>query len=90
MSSETQKAIMVHEIGKPVRLGEREIPMPKAGELLVKVASAQGIQHAVHREWLSQVSDSWLQSYLTMPMAVITVSSSPKSCPASLEAVSPA
>jgi hypothetical protein len=90
MSSNMQKAILVHEIGKSVRLGEREIPTPKAGELLVKVTSAQGMSYAVLREWLSQVSDLLLQSYLTMPMAVTTVSSSPKSCPAFLEAVSPA
>jgi D-arabinose 1-dehydrogenase-like Zn-dependent alcohol dehydrogenase len=43
MSSNMQKAIFVHEIGKPVRLGEREIPSPKAGELLVKVTSVQGM-----------------------------------------------
>jgi Zn-dependent alcohol dehydrogenase len=39
---------MVHEIGKPVRLGEREVPTPKAGELLVKVTSAQGMCFVVH------------------------------------------
>jgi hypothetical protein len=85
-----QKAILVHEIGKPVRLGEREIPTSKAGELLVKVTSAQGLYFDVPREWPSQVSNISLQSYLTMPMAVTTVSSSLKSCPAFSEAVSPA
>jgi hypothetical protein len=90
MSSNMQKAILVHEIGKPVRLGEREIPTPKAGELLVKVTSAQGMYFAVPREWLSEVSNFSLQFCLTMPMAVTTVSSLPKSCPAFLEAVSPA
>jgi len=42
MASNMQKAIFVYEVGKPVRLGEREIPTPKAGEVLVKVTSAQG------------------------------------------------
>jgi Zn-dependent alcohol dehydrogenase len=42
MASNTQKAIFVYEVGKPVRLGERQIPSPKAGELLVKVTAAQG------------------------------------------------
>jgi D-arabinose 1-dehydrogenase-like Zn-dependent alcohol dehydrogenase len=37
-----QKAVFVYDIGKPVRLGERKIPSPKAGELLIKVTSAQG------------------------------------------------
>ena len=37
-----QKAVFVYEVGKAVRLGEREIPSPKAGELLVKVTAAQG------------------------------------------------
>lgn len=38
-----QKAVFVYEVGKPVRLGERKIPSPKAGELLVKVTAAQGM-----------------------------------------------
>jgi D-arabinose 1-dehydrogenase-like Zn-dependent alcohol dehydrogenase len=42
MSPKMQKAVFVYEVGKPTRLGEREIPSPKAGELLVKVTSAQG------------------------------------------------
>lgn len=42
MASNTQKAIFVYEVGKPAGLGEREIPSPKAGELLVKVTAAQG------------------------------------------------
>jgi NADPH:quinone reductase-like Zn-dependent oxidoreductase len=42
MASNTQKAIFVYEVGKPVSLGERAIPSPKAGELLVKVTAAQG------------------------------------------------
>jgi hypothetical protein len=37
-----QKAVFVHEIGKPVRLGERPIPSPKVGEVLVKVTATQG------------------------------------------------
>lgn len=50
MSSNMQKAILVHEIGKPVRLGERGIPSPKAGELLVKVTSVQSMYQTVHQE----------------------------------------
>jgi NADPH:quinone reductase-like Zn-dependent oxidoreductase len=37
-----QKAVFVHETGKPVRLGERPIPSPKVGEVLVKVTATQG------------------------------------------------
>jgi NADPH2:quinone reductase len=43
MSPNVQKAIFVHEIGKPVRLGERPIPSPKVGEVLVKVTATQGV-----------------------------------------------
>ena len=42
MAPNMQKAVFVYEVGKPVRLGERGIPSPKAGELLVKVTAAQG------------------------------------------------
>ncbi|KAM0702649.1 hypothetical protein Q7P35_010080 [Cladosporium inversicolor] len=45
MAPNTQKAIFVYEVGKPVRLGERAIPSPKAGELLVKVTAAQVLPH---------------------------------------------
>jgi NADPH2:quinone reductase len=34
-----QKALFVNEIGKPVSLGERTIPEPKEGEVLIKVTS---------------------------------------------------
>ena len=50
MVSNMQKAIFVYEVGKPVRLGEREIPAPKAGEVLVKVTSAQGEWRSIDNE----------------------------------------
>jgi D-arabinose 1-dehydrogenase-like Zn-dependent alcohol dehydrogenase len=34
-----QKAVFVKELGKPVELGEREVPSPKEGEVLVKVTA---------------------------------------------------
>jgi NADPH2:quinone reductase len=42
MPPNMQKAVFVHEIGKPVRLGERPIPSPGVGEILVKVTATQG------------------------------------------------
>jgi len=48
MALNMQKAVFVYEVGKPVRLGEREIPSPKAGELLVKVTAAQGEWQYIH------------------------------------------
>jgi hypothetical protein len=48
MPSNMQKAVFVYEVGKPVRLGEREIPSPKAGELLIKVTAAQGEWQAMY------------------------------------------
>ncbi|GAB7325512.1 hypothetical protein MBLNU13_g09519t1 [Cladosporium sp. NU13] len=45
MTPNMQKAIFVREVGKPVRLEEREIPTPKTGELLVKVTAAQVLPH---------------------------------------------
>ena len=48
MAPNMQKAVFVYEVGKPVRLGEREIPSPKAGELLVKVTAAQGEWQLIH------------------------------------------
>jgi Zn-dependent alcohol dehydrogenase len=34
-----QKAVFVKEIGKPVELGTRSVPVPGDGEVLVKVAA---------------------------------------------------
>jgi Zn-dependent alcohol dehydrogenase len=41
MGSRKQKGVFVYEVGMPVRLGEREVPSPKQGEVLVKVTSTQ-------------------------------------------------
>ncbi|KAK4948844.1 hypothetical protein LTR10_012217 [Elasticomyces elasticus] len=45
MGSRTQNAVFVYEVGKPVRLGQRAVPSPKAGEVLVKVTAAQLLPH---------------------------------------------
>lgn len=34
-----QKAVFVKEVGKPVELGTKEVPSPKEGEVLLKVAA---------------------------------------------------
>lgn len=54
MASNMQKAIFVYEVGKPVRLGERAIPSPKIGELLVKVTAAQGEWQAISNEHVTR------------------------------------
>lgn len=41
MAVRRQKAVFVHEIGRPVRLVEREVPTPAEGEVLVKDSAAQ-------------------------------------------------
>ncbi len=41
MPARTQNAAYVYEVGKSVQLGERDIPSPKANEVLVKVTSVQ-------------------------------------------------
>lgn len=38
-TAQQQKAVFVKEIGKPVELGTREVPSPKEGQILLKVAS---------------------------------------------------
>lgn len=37
--SKQQKAVLVKEIGKPVVLGERDVPIPAHDEVLVKVTA---------------------------------------------------
>ncbi|TVY82203.1 Dehydrogenase orsE [Lachnellula suecica] len=44
-SGETQNAIFVTEIGKPVMAGTREIPTPGPGEVLIKVTATQLLPH---------------------------------------------
>ncbi|KAK4973433.1 hypothetical protein LTR42_005419 [Elasticomyces elasticus] len=52
MVPRTQKAVFVYEVGKPVRLGERDVPSPKGGQVLVKVAAAHLLPHdAYGRDW---------------------------------------
>ncbi|KAK5735190.1 hypothetical protein LTR17_008358 [Elasticomyces elasticus] len=52
MAPRTQKAVFVYEVGKPFRLGEREVPSPKAGQVLVKVVAAHLLPHdAYGRDW---------------------------------------
>ncbi|KAK4900821.1 hypothetical protein LTR27_002002 [Elasticomyces elasticus] len=52
MAPRTQRAVFVYEVGKPVRLGERDVPSPKAGQVLVKVAAAHLLPHdAYGRDW---------------------------------------
>ena len=41
MSKNTQKALFVTEVGKPVTLGNRAIPTPGLGEILISVAATQ-------------------------------------------------
>lgn len=40
MAAQTQNAIFVSEVGKPLVSGERPIPEPPKGYILVKVLSA--------------------------------------------------
>lgn len=37
--SKQQRAVLVKEIGKPVVLGEKDVPIPAHGEVLVKVTA---------------------------------------------------
>jgi hypothetical protein len=39
-TTKLQKALVVEEIGKPLRLAQRPIPMPGPGWVLVQVAAA--------------------------------------------------
>jgi hypothetical protein len=49
-----QKAVFVKEVGKPLVLGERAIPEPSNGNLLIKVQSTMR-KLASHKEvWISR------------------------------------
>jgi NADPH2:quinone reductase len=48
MSNNTQKALFVTEVGKPVTLGTRAIPTPGLGEVLIKVAATQRLSSLPH------------------------------------------
>ncbi|KAK5169541.1 uncharacterized protein LTR77_005517 [Saxophila tyrrhenica] len=45
MAPRKQKAVFLDSVGSPVELGERDIPPPKAGEVMVKVNSTQLLPH---------------------------------------------
>lgn len=81
MAPSMQKAVFVYEVGKPVRLGKREIPSPKAGELLVKVTSAQGTCWNLYGSLRRNTNN--VQSCPMMHTAVIEASSSATSSPGS-------
>ncbi|PPJ50322.1 hypothetical protein CBER1_06447 [Cercospora berteroae] len=50
--SKQQKAVLVKEIGKPIVLGETNIPIPADDEVLVKVAATMLLPHdAYGRDW---------------------------------------
>lgn len=42
-SNNTQKALFVTELGKPVTQGSREIPEPGPGEVLIKITGTQSL-----------------------------------------------
>ena len=52
--SQTMKAAVVHEFGKPLRIEEVAVPQPRAGQVLVKIA-ATGVchtdLHAAEGDW---------------------------------------
>ncbi|CAK1358341.1 unnamed protein product [Cercospora beticola] len=50
--SKQQKAVLVKEIGKPVVLGEKDVPIPAHDEVLVKVTATMLLPHdAYGRDW---------------------------------------
>ncbi|RAO71425.1 uncharacterized protein BHQ10_007437 [Talaromyces amestolkiae] len=52
MAAQTQKAIFVREVGEPLVSGERPIPKPPKGYILVKVLSAMLLPHDTYgRDW---------------------------------------
>ncbi|OQO12714.1 hypothetical protein B0A48_02178 [Cryoendolithus antarcticus] len=50
--STTQKAVLVRRVGQPMDLGERPIPVPGNGEVLVKITATMILPHdAYGRDW---------------------------------------
>jgi NADPH2:quinone reductase len=43
-----QRALLLHEVGKPLTLGDRPIPQPGENQLLVKVLVAGRKNHITH------------------------------------------
>ena len=89
-----QKAIFVREVGKPVELGERDVPSPQDGEVLLKVAATmrpspllQGVSNLLRK------TDAHPQYSPTTPTAATGACSSPsrrRNFPMCLDQMSPA